>query len=180
MSFLLTTVFASALLAGPAPSPSTAPQTPARPAAPLTFGSEVELVNVDAVVVDKQGNPVLGLKREDFTLSEEEVPQAISTFEAVPPALPAASSGPPQRPFISTNMVRSAHPGRIFAVLFDDMHMSPQQAYRAKLAVAEFLQNGVYAGDDVMLVPSSGGGWWSGRMPYARDELMGVLKHYEG
>ena len=43
----------------------------------------VELVTVDVVVTDKQGNPVTGLEGADFTLSEEGVPQAITSFEAV-------------------------------------------------------------------------------------------------
>src|SRR5258706_14903077 len=54
-------------------------QAPASPA----FPSEVELVTVDAVVVDAKGKPVVGLTRDDFVVEEDGHPQGIVTFEAV-------------------------------------------------------------------------------------------------
>src|SRR5258707_8204574 len=47
-----------------------------------SFPSDVEMVTVDAVVVDNHGNPVTGLTREDFVVKEDGKPQAITTFEA--------------------------------------------------------------------------------------------------
>ena len=47
-----------------------------------TFASKVELVTVDAVVVDGKGRPVRGLSADDFTLLEDGKPQAIASFEA--------------------------------------------------------------------------------------------------
>jgi len=44
------------------------------------FTSGVNVVEVYAAVVDKAGNPVQGLKREDFTVLEDGRPQALSTF----------------------------------------------------------------------------------------------------
>jgi len=40
-----------------------------------------ELVVVDAVVLDKKGNPVRDLKKENFTILEDGVPQEIVTFD---------------------------------------------------------------------------------------------------
>ena len=51
--------------------------------APPSFGKEVEVVTVDAVVIDKAGNPVPGLTREDFTVLDEGVPQTLVNFEVV-------------------------------------------------------------------------------------------------
>jgi len=166
----------TAAVSSAAPRP---PQAPAAPAAPLTFGSEVELVTVDAVVVDKNGVPLTGLRREDFTVSEEGALQQIATFEAVQPSTvpPEPRSRPPA---IATNVGPHVKNAQIFAVVFDDMHMTPQQAYRAKLAVAEFLHSGVREGDRVLLLASSGGAWWNARMESGRDELMGVLQRFEG
>lgn len=167
-----------ALLASPVAAAAQQPAA-ASPAKPLTFGSEVELVTVDAVVVDKKGAPVMGLRREDFTLAEEGVMQPVASFEAVEPAAPTA--GPPRRaPVISTNVGTDPRTARVFAVVFDDMHMTPLQAHRGKLAAAEFLTNGVREGDRVLLVPSSGGAWWSGRMESGRSQLMAVLRRLEG
>jgi VWFA-related protein len=45
------------------------------------FRSETQLVIVDVTVVNKAGQPVRGLKREDFTLTENKQPQAVRNFE---------------------------------------------------------------------------------------------------
>ena len=47
------------------------------------FPAETELVTVDVVVSGKAGEPVLELTREDFSVSEDGVPQEIASFEAV-------------------------------------------------------------------------------------------------
>jgi Ca-activated chloride channel homolog len=44
------------------------------------FTSGVNVVEVYAAVVDRAGNPVLGLKREDFTVLEDGRPQSLSAF----------------------------------------------------------------------------------------------------
>ena len=48
-----------------------------------TFKATTDLVQIDAVVVDKQGRHVRGLKASDFTLLDRGKVQAISTFEEV-------------------------------------------------------------------------------------------------
>src|SRR5207253_7632090 len=66
-----------------------APQAPATAqadtsAAPeVTFKAEVNYVEEDVRVVDRQGNFVKGLKREDFQVAEDNKPQKISTFGLV-------------------------------------------------------------------------------------------------
>ena len=47
------------------------------------FPSAVEVVRVDAVVLDRDGRPVEGLRASDFELLENGRPQAITSFEAV-------------------------------------------------------------------------------------------------
>src|SRR5262245_2000570 len=51
--------------------------------APPTFRSRTELIIVDAVVVDKDGTTVRGLKATDFALTDRKKPQRIETFEEV-------------------------------------------------------------------------------------------------
>ena len=46
------------------------------------FTSGVNVVEVYAAVVDKAGNPVQGLRREDFTVLEDGQPQSLSAFTA--------------------------------------------------------------------------------------------------
>jgi VWFA-related protein len=162
--------------ASPAPtaSPSPTAQTP-------TFPSQIELVNVDVVVTDKKGVPVPDLSAADFTLLEDGVPQSVASFDAVKAAA-AASAVPPPKPRVSSNTtpeIRSGT-GRTFMIVFDDIHLSPQQAHRAKSAVAEFLRSGVREGDRVSLVATGGGAWWSTRMEAGREELVAMLKRLDG
>lgn len=46
----------------------------------LQFSSRVNLVEVYVTVTDRDGRPVPGLTREDFTLLEDDTPQAVSVF----------------------------------------------------------------------------------------------------
>lgn len=61
----------------PPPPPSTPPQS--------SFGEQIEVrvVNVEAVVVDKQGNRVTGLKPADFRLSVDGKPVPVEYFNEV-------------------------------------------------------------------------------------------------
>src|SRR5688572_12451523 len=50
---------------------------------PVTFKTEVNYVEVDALVTDAQGNFVPGLKREDFEVLEDGKPQKIELFTEI-------------------------------------------------------------------------------------------------
>ena len=56
-----------------------------------TLSVTSRLVLVDTVVRDKNGNPVTDLKREDFAVYEDKVPQRIDSFE--PPSLHTLPAG---------------------------------------------------------------------------------------
>jgi VWFA-related protein len=160
----------------PAPSPSVAPA--ADPASPR-FPAEVEQVTVDVVVTDKKGVPATGLTPADFQILEDDKPQKIASFDAV--VVPAtASTTTPSRPRISTNLSTEIRTGRSFVIVFDDIHLTPHHAHRAKVAVAEFLRTGVREGDRVSLVATGGGAWWTTRMEAGRDELIEMLKRLDG
>ena len=174
------------LLLGPAWSPESSAQTPPPAAVPTAeqpaFPTQVELVTVDAVVVDKRGQAVPGFAKDDFVITENGRPQAISSFEAV--TLTQTRRGtdlvtPPRESF-STNEGAQARQGRTFVVVFDDIHLSATQAHRAKAAVGEFLNTAVAPGDVVTLVATAGSAWWTARMPGGRDQLISILKRLDG
>ena len=96
------------------------------------------------------------------------------------PEVPGPAGAPQRRAVVSTNVVPDSRRGRNFAVVFDDIHLSPTQAQRARGAVAAFLQTGVGEGDLVTLVASAGGAWWTARMPEGRDALIAILKRLDG
>lgn len=161
----------------------TAVQPPAAAQAPASdvFPAGVEQVTVDVVVVDRKGKPVLGLAREDFTVSEEGRPQRIETFDQVEPTTASAAvPGDALRPRVASNLTARAEGGRLFVIVFDDLHLSPLNAQRAKAAVASFIDGGTQEGDRILLLATGGAAWWSTRLPAGRADLMEVLKHLDG
>jgi VWFA-related protein len=148
---------------------------------PPTFKREVEVVTVDVVVVNKAGNPITGLRREDFTILDEGAPQAIVNFDVVTlPDEPApAAPRPVERPRVATNTAPRL-PGRTFVVVFDNINMSPLNTQRAKAAVVAFLEKGLRDGDRVMIAATAGGAWWTATMPEGREDIVAILKGLEG
>jgi hypothetical protein len=92
------------------------------PAQPPTFPSRVELVTVDVVVLDREGRPVRGLTRADFTVEEDGRPQEVVSFEAFVAEAPAAA--PSRPPVLASNEVERPASARAFAVVVDDLGMT--------------------------------------------------------
>src|SRR5262249_3441702 len=141
----------------------------------------VELVTVDAVVIDAKGKAVSGLTKDDFTVLENGVPQAVTRFEAVVlPSEPAPAPPVERRAPFSSNSTPQTRPGRTFEAVFDDLPLSPLQAQRAKAVVGEFLRTGTREGDNVTLIATGGSAWWTTRIPDGREELVTILKRLDG
>jgi VWFA-related protein len=163
---------------------SAAEQAPPTPTpAPETFPVAVEQVIVDVVVADRRGEPVSGLTEADFTVLEDGRPQKIASFdvirgEAATDGRPAEASAAAAPPFVATNTSPVAR-GRTFVIVFDNVHMSPLGARSAKAAVASFLER-TRPTDQVLLVSTGEGFWWTARAGSGRADLLTVLKGLDG
>jgi VWFA-related protein len=95
----------------------------------LTIRTTTHLVVVDVVVTDKKGQPVKGLKPEDFTLEESGKRQKIAVF--TPPSDTAAAPAQPLPPGIISNRPEFLRPAGVPTVLLLDAVNSPfrDQAY---------------------------------------------------
>lgn len=160
-------------------APAALAQAPTKDADQPTFPAATELVTVDALVLDKDGRPVQGLTRDDFTVKEDGRPQSVTSFEAVAVAESAPSMAP-TRVRVSTNDLPPPRAEQTFVIVFDDANISPFTVKRGRAAVEEFIRNGLRAGDEVTLVPTSGGAWWTARLPEGRDELTRYLERLDG
>jgi VWFA-related protein len=165
------------------------PRTTARaeqqppPASPQpTFPTVIELVTVDVAVTDKKGQPVQGLTRDDFLVTDNGALQTLTSFEpvVVPETRPEQPAPAPRRIAFSSNVTPEVRRARTFLVVFDDVHLTSVGAFRAKGAVGEFLRSGVADGDRVTLIATGGGAWWNARMPEGREQLLAILKRLEG
>jgi VWFA-related protein len=133
---LLLAVSVSAHAPTETPPPQTPPQQPATPAGQQpTFRSTVDLVQVDVVVVDADGNPIRGLKAEDFALLDRRKPQKVATFEEISHETAQDAEPPPVFPptlkmDVASN--RSAQSDRLVVFVVDDLHIYQGRTDKAK------------------------------------------------
>ncbi len=101
------------------------------------FRLEVRRVPLDVVVTDKQGNPVRGLRKEDFVVKEDGKTQKVLTFDFedgakttfVPPKLPS----PPANTFV--NIPTTPERGPLYVLYYDVVNTSQvdQMSFRREL-----------------------------------------------
>jgi VWFA-related protein len=146
----------SLLAAGPA-----AIASPATPPAPQQegFGEtvDVQVVNVDVFVADKDGNPVSGLNRKDFEVREDGKRVEITNFEAVdrratpaPGESPRAAAADPQSPVASPAGTAPADAMHL-VVYIDNVNIRPAHRARVLQQLRDFLTRELQPDDRVML-----------------------------
>lgn len=104
----------------------------------LTFRTATRLIEVEVVVTDSRGRPVRGLTRDDFTITEDRVPQEISVFHiAGQPAAPAPASANPPSPTRFSN--QPAATGMRTLILIDRINASDESQWHARNHVDRYL-----------------------------------------
>ena len=148
--------------------------------APSTFASGVDLVQVDAMVLDRDGNAVTGLTADDFEVFEDGVPRQVVSFQpvVVSPPSPRASEGEPTT--ATEAKAPSSEENRYLTVYFDDVHMSIVNAYYARQGLLRFLERDVRAGDYITLVAPKAGIQWTARTPWEIQRLMEMIPRLKG
>jgi VWFA-related protein len=98
------------------------------------FRAGVELVQVDVVVVDRDGQPVRGLTAADFSVLDRKTPQAIATFSEETYEHPAASSTAVVPITLKRDVAsnQDARWDRIVVMVVDDLHIYKGDTARAK------------------------------------------------
>jgi VWFA-related protein len=154
MSGFSTALFTVAVLSGQAPS---------GPQDPPTFRSGVDLIEVDVVVTDHQGNPVRDLTKDDFEIVEDGRSQTVRTFSLVDLPIPAPVAPPqPGRLDLEPDTATNAAPeGRTYVMLLDSEStiappMKQEIVLRTKLIARRFLTEAVRAGDQVAVIHAQG------------------------
>jgi VWFA-related protein len=145
-----------------------------------SFGSAVELITVDAVVLDGNGRLVPGLSRADFVIKEDGRPQDIASFEAFNREEPGEEEKKAVPSVVATNLPLPRGAGRAFAIIVDDLRMRRDRSEVARAAVQAFLETSVSDADELVLGTTSGTIWWSARIPEGREDLLAVLSRVEG
>jgi len=148
------------------------------------FTSRVELVTTDVVVRDNNGQFIADLKKEDFEVLEDGVPQKLVSFSlthggrsyniAAPPPAPVAEGIllPPTRP--ATDAA-----GRIFLIFVDDLHLDFRNTGRIRDLFKKISDELVHEGDMFGIV-STGPSSISIDLTYDRRRLTEALKKISG
>ena len=129
---------------------------PLRPADQPVFRLSVSLVQLDAVVTDKQGRHVTTLGRDDFEVYQDGRPQPVTAVSYVESDDGwVDTSGLPPLP---VEALKPEDARRVIAVVVDDLRMSFESIYRARRGIGEFFDRQFQAGDLGMIVTTSGAG----------------------
>ena len=135
-----------------------------------TFKSTTALVEVDAVVLDKDGNFVPGLKLENMTILENGKPQKIQQFFMVTNNLGQTPNA------LASEHADEAQYGahRVFVMLFDEAHLANDSLMRVKKGAEGFIHDMIHEGDagGVFL----NGGMYKGRLTVDKGELLAGVR----
>ena len=117
--------------------------TPKRPQIP-TLGEtiEVNIVNVDVIVTDKDGNRVRGLAKSDFTILEDGKPREISNFAEF--ASPMPDGEITERPTVDSP---PAQPRTVLLFIERDTKLPPFDAERFIDSLRDTVRNTIRRGD---------------------------------
>ena len=154
VGLVLATTFAAAQ--APQPAQPVSPPTPE-----VTFKVEVNYVEEDVRVVDRDGNFVRGLKQEDFQVLEDGKPQKVQTFGMVdiPNTRPRKPLylGPnamPIEPDVAVN--KQVLDGRLYLIVLDDYHVAPLRSQNVRNLARRFVLEKLGPDDQAAVVVTSG------------------------
>lgn len=177
------------------PSPQTAAE-PAKPQAPSsnenaelsshdtapTFKVRVNLVLVRVVVRDQQGHVVPNLHKEDFQLYDNRKAQTISTFSVETPeshvVAATTSANPADASVPAAAAAVASLPQRFVSVVFDDQHLSMQDAMFVRNAAGRFFDS--LAPSDRVGIYSTSGQFtleFTNDHELLRKSLLSILPH---
>jgi VWFA-related protein len=148
----------------PAPSP-TPPAAPTRqkPEDTDVVRITTNLVQVDAVITDKDGKLVTDLKPEEVEISEDGRKQKITNFSynAIETTTPDRAGKPAvvdkNAPPVPAGKLSPADVRRTIAVVVDDLGLSFESTYYVRRALKKFVDEQIQPGDLVAIIRTSGG-----------------------
>ena len=127
-----------------------------------TFRSKTELVLVNVTVRDKNGNPVRDLKREDFTVLEDNKPQQVISFDlentdavlstAATEAALLRPAQPAKTDAASALATRPLKDRRLIILFFDLSSMQPDEIDQATTAAQNYVDKQMVPADLVSVV----------------------------
>ncbi len=159
----------------PANPPQPPPQNPTTSQEPKTIDAQdvvkitTNLVQIDAVVTDKNGKRIIDLKPEEFELYEDGNVRGITNFAYINLDSSTAHPAPPLTPLPSNNrdaavapplaprQLRPEQVRRTIAIVVDDLGLSFESAVTVRRSLQKFLDEQLQPDDLVAIIRTSGG-----------------------
>ncbi len=146
---------------------------------PPVFRSNTELVEIDVVAVDKAGNRVHGLTRDDFILTERRTVQDIETFTEIRGDVAAVRSDERLpvgfRTGVASNSTSDA--GRLVILVLDDLHVWQGRSEIVK-DIATKIVNQLDPASSMALIQT--GGDHSVEVTSDRTRLLEAISRFKG
>jgi VWFA-related protein len=126
---------------------------------PDTIRTNIDLVQTAITVLDKKGNFVEGLQRDQFELVVDGKPRPVAFFERVA----AGSARERELAMLGNPNDTTAKPttpvtvpGRTMVFFIDDLHLSPDSMNRTRMMLKKFLEREMSSKDNVAILSASG------------------------
>ena len=141
------------------------------------------LVQVDAVITDKNGKLVTDLKPEELQLSEDNRPQKITHFSYI--SAGTTTAPPSSKPVVRDNKMLGVPPDRLrpedvrrtIALVVDDLGLSFQSTHFVRRALTQFVDQQMQAGDLVAIIRTSSGMGALQQFTSDRHQLYAAIDH---
>ena len=166
-----------------APTPANAPAAQAGAPQPPAFRTGINYVRVDAIVTDKNGNPISDLKQSDFEVTEDNKPQVVDAFKlvALDGGMIPGPDGPPReiRNDDDEEQEASRDDVRLFAIFLDDYHVRKLGSMGVRDPLSSFVQKQLGPSDMIgVMYPLESIA--SVRMTRNHDAVIRGLQKFEG
>lgn len=169
LACLLTAAAGHAQVGSPSPQPS------------ATFRTDVNLVEVHAVVTDARGEFVGDLTRDDFEIFESGRLQKPSVFQLVDTPLAAQArktASLTAEPDVRASAARFE--GRLYVLVLDDLHTSALRSQPVKRVARQFIERHLADGDLAAVVHTSGRSDAGQELTPSRRLLLAAVDRFQG
>ncbi|GMV20637.1 MAG: hypothetical protein AMXMBFR57_05860 [Acidimicrobiia bacterium] len=143
------------------------------------FRSNTELVEIDVVVIDTDGNRVHGLTKDDFVLRDRRQPQVIETFSEVRRDVERTGEvpRPPATARVDVASNATAEAGRLIVLLLDDLHVWQGRTETTKGIARKIVTD---LGPESSMALLQAGGEHSTEVTNDRTRLLASIEQFKG
>jgi VWFA-related protein len=170
--------------ARPAETSSQQPPQTQAPRSDQVIRTRVELVTTDVIVRDGNGQFIADLKKDDFDVFEDDVPQKVVSFTLTHGGRIYNVAAPPPPPVQEGIILPPARPtndaaGRIFLIFVDDLHLDFRNTGRIRDLFKKIAKELIHEGDMFGIV-STGPSSLAIDLTYDRKRLDEAIKKISG